>query len=72
MAPKRINSKNKNTEEDDNLLKMFRYKIEHVNRQLKDNARIELRKDRKLKYYISFIFIACLLNNAFVDQNLII
>ena len=41
----------------------LRYKIENTNCNLKKHERILVRKDRKLKYFMSFLYLASILNN---------
>jgi hypothetical protein len=40
-----------------------RHKIEHVNCNIKKHERLIMRKDRKLKYFMGFVYMGCLLNN---------
>ena len=40
-----------------------RTKVENVNCFIKKHSRVMVRKDIKIKYYMSFVYIACLLNN---------
>lgn len=62
ITPDKKNSLNKNTKLKNKKLKL-RVKIENVNCFIKKYERILVRKDRKLKYFMSFVYIACLLNN---------
>lgn len=62
ITPNKINTKNKNTKFENKKLKL-RHKIENVNCYIKKQERIMIRKDRKLKYFMSFVYIGCLLNN---------
>jgi len=59
IAPKRKNQKTKNTIKEKNLLKK-RYKIEHLNAKIKNNNRINLRKERKFQNYSSFLCLSFL------------
>jgi len=54
-TPKRKNQKIKNTKIEKRLLKK-RYNIENFIATIKRKDRIAFRKDRKIKYYMSFIF----------------
>ena len=45
------------------ILLNIRVKIENVNCFIKKYERIILRKDIKLKYFMSFVYIGCLINN---------
>ena len=57
--PKRKNQKTKNTIKEKNLLKK-RYIIEHLNAKIKNNNRINLRKERKFQNYNSFLCLSFL------------
>jgi hypothetical protein len=59
---KNAKNKNKNTKFLNKKLKK-RTKVENVNCFIKKQERIMVRKDRKIKYYMSFVYIACLMNN---------
>jgi len=41
-----------------------RTKVENVNCFIKKQERVMVRKDRKKKYYMSFVYMACLINNV--------
>ena len=62
ITPDKKNAKNKNKKFIDKILKK-RTKIENVNCYIKKQERVMVRKDRKIKYYMSFVYMACLLNN---------
>ena len=64
ITPNRKNQKNNlNSNEEKNILKQ-RYKIENVICSIKmNNERIFLRKDRKIKHFMSWFYIACLHHN---------
>lgn len=62
ITPDKKNTLNKNTKNENKKLKL-RFKIENINCFLKKFERIIIRKDRKLKYFMSFVYIACLMNN---------
>ena len=65
ITPNRKNQKNNliNNEEKNELCKK-RYKVENVFSSIKmNNERIFLRKDRKLKHFMSWFYIACLEHN---------
>lgn len=70
IFPKRSNSKVKSSKNDKIMLKIHRYKIEHVNASLKKCTRINTRKERFSKYFYSFIYIASLLHNIKVFNKL--
>lgn len=64
ITPNRKNQKNNlNTNHDNSILKQ-RYKIENVICSIKmNNERVFLRKDRKIKHFMSWFYIACLDHN---------
>ena len=62
ITPNKKNAINKNSKFKNKKLKL-RVKIENVNCFIKKYERIILRKDRKLKYFMSFVYIGCLINN---------
>jgi hypothetical protein len=62
ITPDKKNAKKKNTEFLNTKLKK-RTKVENVNCFIKKQERVMVRKDRKIKYYMSFVYMACLLNN---------
>ena len=62
ITPDKKNTLNKNNQNRNKKLKL-RIKIENVNCFLKKCERIIVRKDRKLKYFMSFVYMACLMNN---------
>lgn len=63
ITPDKTNTKNKNSIYKNKKLKL-RVKIENVNCFIKKCERIIMRKDRKIKYFMSFVYIACLMNNT--------
>lgn len=62
ITPDKSNTKNKNSKFKNKKLKL-RVKIENINCFIKKYERIIIRKDRKLKYFMSFVYIGCLMNN---------
>ena len=62
VTPDKRNSIKKNTKFLNKKLKK-RTKVENINCFIKKQERIMIRKDRKIKYYMSFVYIACLMNN---------
>ena len=62
ITPDKRNSKIKNTNYHKKQLKK-RNIIEICNKNIKKYDRIMTRKDKKLKYFMGFVFISCLLNN---------
>jgi len=62
ITPDKKNAKNKNSKFINKKLKE-RTKVENVNCSIKKQERVMVRKDRKIKYYMSFVYIACLINN---------
>ena len=62
ITPKRKNQKNKNTENESKKL-CSRYKIENCFGLLKQYERIMIRKDKKMKTFMSFIYMACAIEN---------
>jgi hypothetical protein len=62
LTPNKINSIKKNTKFNKKQLKK-RNLVERFIGIIKQNNRIMVKKERKLKYFISFIYISCLLNN---------
>jgi len=71
ITPNRKNQKNNlNNSEENNALKQ-RYKIENVICSIKmNNERIFLRKDRKIKHFISWLYIACLEHNTTILKKI--
>ena len=62
ITPDKSNSINKNSKFKNNKLKL-RVKVENVNCFIKKYECIIMRKDRKLKYFMSFVYLGCLINN---------
>lgn len=62
ITPDKKNSIKKNTIFLNEKLKI-RTRIENTNCSIKKYERIIMRKNRKIKYYMSFVYLACLLNN---------
>ena len=62
ITPDKINSLKKNTKFLNKKLQK-RTKIENINCFIKKQERIMVRKDRKLIYYMGFVYMGCLLNN---------
>jgi hypothetical protein len=62
ITPKRKNQKSENIESVKIKLKS-RYKIENCFSSIKQYERIILRKERKIKIFMSFIYIACVIEN---------
>jgi hypothetical protein len=62
ITPKRKNQSIQNTNIESIKLKS-RYKIENIFSTIKQNERIILRKDRKMCTFMSFIYIACAIEN---------
>jgi len=56
ICPKRKNQKTKNTNSEKKLLKK-RYKIENLFASIKKYDRINVRKDRYISHYMSFVYI---------------
>lgn len=69
ITPKRKNQKNKNTE-NERIKLCSRYKIENCFGLLKQYERIILRKDRKINTFMSFIYIACAIENNKIINKL--
>ena len=69
ITPKRKNQKMKNTE-NERIKLGSRYKIENCFGLLKQYERIMIRKDKKIKTFMSFIYIACTIeNNKIINKN---
>lgn len=62
ITPNKKNTRNKNSKFLNKKLKK-RTKVENVNCSIKKQERVMVRKDRKIKYYMSFVYIASLMNN---------
>ena len=62
ITPDKKNTVNKNKKFKNKKLKS-RVKIENINCFIKKYERITVRKDKKLKYFMSFVYLACLSNN---------
>ena len=62
ITPKRKNQKKKNTKIE-HIKLCSRYKIENCFGLIKQYERIIIRKDRKIKTFMSFIYIACAIEN---------
>jgi Ni,Fe-hydrogenase maturation factor len=62
ITPDKINTKIKNSIYNKKKLKL-RVKIENVNCFIKKCERIIMRKDRKINYFMSFVYLASLINN---------
>ena len=63
LDKKNTKFKNKNTKFQNNKLKK-RINIEHCNLNLKRYERIMLRKEKKIKTFLSWVYIAALINNV--------
>lgn len=61
IAPKRKNQKKKTTKNDKKILKR-RFKIEHVIQTIKKYNRLDIRRDRLICTYKSFLFLGLILN----------
>ena len=69
ITPKRKNQKKKNTE-NERIKLCSRYKIENCFGLLKQYERIMIRKDKKMKTFMSFIYMACTIeNNKIINRN---
>jgi hypothetical protein len=65
ITPNRKNQKNKLNNKKENKELKERYKIENVIGSLKmNNSRIHLRKERKEKHFLSWVYIGCLYHNV--------
>lgn len=62
ITPNKINSKNKNTKSENKKLKK-RIIVENTINNIKLYNRVNIRKEKKIKYYMSWIYISCLINN---------
>jgi hypothetical protein len=62
ITPKRKNQTIQNTEIESIKLKL-RYKIENCFSLIKQYERIILRKEKKIKTFMSFMYIACAIEN---------
>ena len=62
ITPKRKNQQTKNTDVEKKKLKS-RYKIENCFGSIKQHERIMMRKDKKMNTFMSFIYIACAIEN---------
>ena len=70
ITPKRSNQKIRNTLIESIKLKS-RYKIENCFGLLKQYERIIIRKDRKMNAFMSFIYIACAIENNKILKKII-
>jgi hypothetical protein len=69
ITPKRKNQIKKNTE-NERIKLCSRYKIENCFGLLKQYERIMIRKDKKMKTFMSFIYMACTIeNNKIINKN---
>ena len=69
ITPKRKNQKKKNTE-NERIKLCSRYKIENCFGLLKQYERIMIRKEKKMKTFMSFIYMACTIeNNKIINKN---
>jgi len=59
ITPKKKNQKTKNSKKEKELLSKRR-KVEHFFINLKKNDRVNVRKDKKIRNYMSFVYIALL------------
>lgn len=66
ITPDKINSKIKNLNSNNKKLKL-RIKVENVINSIKKFNRIKIRKDRNIKYYLSWVYLSCLINNINVN-----
>ena len=62
LTPDRTNAKIKNTLFNKKILKN-RNKVERFIGKIKQYSRVMVRKERNIKYYMSFVYMSCLLNN---------
>jgi hypothetical protein len=69
VTPYRKNQKKKNTEEEKELLKI-RYKVENCISNLKKYNRIHVRKEKYVKNYMYFVYIALIKNNSVNNKEL--
>ena len=69
LRPIKKNDKNYKLDETEKKKLKERYKIENVFCSLKKYERIILRKDRKIKNYMSFVYITSLIENIRINNN---
>lgn len=62
ITPDKINSVNKNNKFKEKKLKL-RIKVENIINNVKMNERVKTRKEKNINYYMSWIYISCLINN---------
>jgi len=62
ITPDKSNSINKNNIFKKKKLKL-RIKVENVINNIKNSERVKTRKERKINYYMTWIYISCLINN---------
>jgi len=70
ITKKRSNALTTQTSYNLKTIKSNRYKIENINRNIKFLERINLRKDRNLCNFYSFIYIGCLYNNILTSKTI--
>jgi hypothetical protein len=68
ITPDKKNTLKKNTKFENKKLKK-RIIIEHCNLNLKRYERIMLRKEKKIKTFLSWVYIAALINNISVNNK---
>ncbi len=66
ITPDKINSIIKNTNSNNKKLKL-RIKVENVINNIKKFNRIKTKKNRKIKYYLSWVYLSSLINNLNVN-----
>ena len=62
ITPDKTNSTNKNNKFKEKKLKL-RIKVENIINNVKMNERVKTRKEKNINYYMSWIYISCLINN---------
>ena len=62
ITPDKKNTKNKINKFKEKKLKL-RIKIENIINNIKKYERVKTRKERKINYYMSWVYISCLINN---------
>ena len=66
FCKQKVNKPCENLNSNNKKLKL-RIKVENVINSIKKFNRIKIRKDRNIKYYLSWVYLSCLINNINVN-----
>jgi hypothetical protein len=69
ITPNKINQKQKLIKKRDAIKMKFRYIVENTIQGFKKNSRVYTRHDKKIKTYLGWVYISCLMHNIKVNKR---